>query len=183
MRFVGIDPSTKTGFVALDERLNVLVAKELKGIGNKDPKRMVTLIENVSSFMEISDYVCIEGMPFSTQKAITTGGIHHGIRNELFKSGIGYREVAPNAVKKYVSVTGWKGEAGNKKRLTGKEKKLAVMDAAKQHFGFINKSDNIVDAYIIARIGLNLYMLEQGLESMDKEIYQLEVLHSILNKE
>lgn len=47
MRFVGIDPSTKTGFVALDEDGQVLVAKELTGVGKEDPKRMATLIDEV----------------------------------------------------------------------------------------------------------------------------------------
>ena len=33
MRYVGIDPSTKTGLVAIDENENVLKQKELKGLG------------------------------------------------------------------------------------------------------------------------------------------------------
>lgn len=36
MRFVGIDPSTKTGFVALDEHGNVLRARRLQGKKKKD---------------------------------------------------------------------------------------------------------------------------------------------------
>ncbi len=47
MRFLGIDPSTKTGLVALDEDGQVLRAKELTGMGDKDPFRMITLIDEV----------------------------------------------------------------------------------------------------------------------------------------
>ncbi len=36
-RFVGIDPATKTGFVALDIDGNVLMETELKGKGPKVP--------------------------------------------------------------------------------------------------------------------------------------------------
>ncbi len=156
MRFVGVDPSTKTGFVALDENGQVLRAKELTGVGAKDPKRMITLIQEVVSHIQPNDFICIEGFPFATQRAIFAGGLHHGIRNELYKRNVPYYEVAPNAVKKFVGVTGWIGEPGNKKRLTGKQKKIAVMDAVIEHFGFYHENDNIVDAYILAQIAKSL---------------------------
>ncbi|RCW70631.1 hypothetical protein [Saliterribacillus persicus] len=47
MRFIGVDPASKTEFVALDESVQVLKAKELTGIGDKDPKRMITLIFDI----------------------------------------------------------------------------------------------------------------------------------------
>ncbi|GIO22446.1 hypothetical protein [Oceanobacillus sp. J11TS1] len=154
-RFVGIDPASKTGFVALDDKGNVLKVKELTGIGNKDPKRMTTLIYDIMQHVQPGDLICIEGFPFNTQKAMFAGGIHHGIRNELFKRNLKYIEAAPNAVKKFVGVTGWEGEPGNKKRLTGAAKKRAVMDAVQEHYGFTHSSDNVVDAYIMARIALS----------------------------
>jgi crossover junction endodeoxyribonuclease RuvC len=156
VRFIGIDPASKTGFVGLDEQGQVLKAKELTGIGDKDPKRMTTLIYDIMQHIQPNDIICIEGFPFQTQKAMFAGGLHHGIRNELFKRGFKYYEVAPNAVKKFVGVTGWEGEPGNKKRLKGAAKKRAVMDAVKHHFGFEHPSDNVVDAYIMARIALHL---------------------------
>src|SRR5207253_2167966 len=111
MRFVGIDPSTKTGFVALDYGGIVLKEKELKGVSSQDPKRMVTLIDEIIAHVQPGDFICIEGFPFDTQRAMFAGGLHWGIRNELFKRGISYYEAAPNAVKKFVNVTGWVGEA------------------------------------------------------------------------
>lgn len=37
MRFVGIDPATTTGFVALDEEGNVLVETDVRGEGKVVP--------------------------------------------------------------------------------------------------------------------------------------------------
>lgn len=180
MRFVGIDPSTKTGFVVLDEHGQVLRAKEITGIGDVDPKRMTTLIHEISGHIlpGKNDFVVIEGFPYNTQRAMFAGGLHHGIRNELYKRKIPYYDVAPNAVKKFVGVTGWVGEKGNKTRLTGPQKKKAVMNAVYEHFGFQHKSDNVVDAYILAEIARCLFF---GAEKMTSIQYQLEVIETILN--
>lgn len=181
MRFVGIDPSTKTGFVALGPGGEVLRAKELTGISDADPKRMVTLIHEVISHVKPRDIICIEGFPFDTQRAMFAGGLHHGIRNELFKRKMPYYEVAPNAVKKFVNVTGWVGEPGNKRRLKGPEKKKVVMAAVKEHFNFEHKSDNVVDAYILARIAQEVCMDGTVLRYLPK--YQAEVIKKVLDPE
>jgi crossover junction endodeoxyribonuclease RuvC len=182
MRFVGIDPSTKTGFVALDESGNVVRAKELTGIGDVDPKRMITLIDEVIAHVRPGDVICIEGFPYDTQRAMFAGGLHHGIRNELFKRKLKYYEVAPNAVKKFVNVSGWTGEKGSKKRLTGPQKKVAVMKAVNEHYGFLHKSDNVVDAYILAKIALDLTFTLNG-EFGLLTSYQNEVIQTIINPE
>ena len=185
MRFVGIDPSSKSGFVALDNGSVVLKQKELTGVGSKDPKRMVTLINDIIAHVQPGDFICIEGFPFDTQKAMFAGGLHHGIRNELFKRGLTYYEVAPNAVKKFVNVSGWVGEVGSKRRLKGPEKKKAVMKAVEEHFGFTHPSDNVVDAYILAEIAKDLWTIENCVEcSINSGFlasYQAEVLEQILN--
>jgi crossover junction endodeoxyribonuclease RuvC len=178
VRFVGIDPSTKTGFVALDDSGMVVRAKELTGVGDVDPKRMITLIDEVIAHVRPGDIICIEGFPFDTQRAMFAGGLHHGIRNELFKRKLTYYEVAPNAVKKFVNVSGWIGEKGSKERLKGPAKKKAVMKAVDEHFGFTHKSDNVVDAYILARIAQEIWMSNSGLQLMLP--YQAEVIQSIL---
>jgi crossover junction endodeoxyribonuclease RuvC len=178
MRFVGIDPSTKTGFVALDNKGRVLKAKEITGVGDKDPKRMVTLIFDLMAHIQEGDIVCIEGFPFSTQRAMFAGGLHHGIRNELYKRGLKYYEVAPNAVKKFVGVTGWVGEPGQKRRLKDKEKKKAVLKAVEQMYGFTHSSDNIIDAYILAKIAWEVWMGQKGLRRLP--VNQQEVINSIL---
>jgi crossover junction endodeoxyribonuclease RuvC len=179
MRFVGIDPSTKTGFVAIDHEGQVLRAKELTGVGSEDPRRMITLIDEIITHVKPGDFICIEGFPFDTQRAMFAGGLHHGIRNELFKRKLSYYEVAPNAVKKFVNVSGWTGEKGSKVRLTGPQKKQAVMNAVFEHYGFEHKSDNVVDAYILARIARELFFEKKGNHSFGPS-YQHEVIQSIL---
>jgi crossover junction endodeoxyribonuclease RuvC len=180
-RFVGIDPSTKTGFVALDEKGQVVRAKELSGVSGQDPKRMVTLIHEVISHVQKDDIICIEGFPFDTQRAMFAGGLHHGIRNELFKRKMDYFEVAPNAVKKFVNVTGWTGEVGQKVRLKDKEKKAAVMDAVMDHYRFTHSSDNIVDAFILAQIAYEIHVEKQDVRFHELPSYQSEVIQQILN--
>lgn len=184
MRFIGIDPSTKTGFVALDKDNNVLKQKELKGIGAIDPKRIVTLTDEIMAHIQPGDILCIEGVPFDTQRAAQAGWIHGSIRNSLFRKGYSYYEVAPNAVKKFVAVTGWVGEKGKKRRVTKqKEKKQLVADAVMSHFNYTHASDNIVDAYIMARIAKALWSAETG-EGMEiLTSYQAEVIHTILHPE
>lgn len=179
MRFIGLDPSTKTGFVALDESGQVLRAKELTGTGKKDPMRMITLIDEVMDHMQKGDMIAIEGFGFATQQGIQLGGIGWGLRMHLTRRGFKYHEVAPNAVKKFVSVTGWTGEVGSKKRLTGAQKKKAVMAAAKDHYGFSNKSDNIVDAYILAQIARTMYQFNRP-DFIGCPVYQAEVVESVL---
>lgn len=178
MRFVGIDPSTKTGFVALAGDGTVLKAKELMGIGDKDPKRMVTLIDDIVEHVQKDDLIVIEGFPFATQRAMFAGGLHHGIRNELFKRGFKYYDVAPNAVKKFVNVTGWIGEKGNKMRLTGTQKKKAVMAAVVEHYNFSHPSDNVVDAYIMAQIAREIWKEKNTVRLLPKP--QQEVINSIM---
>lgn len=182
MRFIGIDPSTKTGFVALDANGQVLKAKELTGVGDKDPKRMITLIDEAMDYMQKGDNIAIEGFGFATQQGIQLGGIGWGIRMALIRRGFKYHEVAPNALKKFIGVTGWEGEAGSKKRLTGSQKKKAVMAAVQDHYGFSHKSDNIVDAYILAQIARLIYQYDKP-DFIGCPTYQAEVVATILGIE
>ncbi|UED70759.1 hypothetical protein [Brevibacillus sp. HD3.3A] len=174
MRFVGIDPSTKTGFVALDEQGNVLRQKELTGVGDIDPYRMRTLIHEVKDHVQKGDLVCIEGFGFASQQAVQLGGIGWGMRMMLEARGISYYEPAPNQVKKFV------GASGGKRGRTEKEKKAAMIAAVTEHFGFEHASHNVVDAYILAQIARCLYLKEKGID-MIRHKYQAEVLHAILN--
>lgn len=174
MRILGIDPSTKTGFVALDKEGQTLRAKEITGIGKQDPYRMITLIDEIMNHVQKNDFIIIEGFGFASQQAIQSGGIGWGMRMALARRGHKYIEVAPNALKKFVNVTGWKGQAGSKVRLKGKEKKQEVMNAVSNHFGFTHTSDNVVDAYVLAQIGRAL------VNKRVNHVYQKEVLQTII---
>lgn len=174
MRFVGIDPSTKTGFVALDEQSYVLRQKELTGVGDVDPYRMRTLIHEVKDHVRPDDFVCIEGFGFASQQAVQNGGIGWGMRMMLDARKIVYYEPAPNQVKKFV------GAAGGKRGSTDKEKKAAMATAVKEHFGYEHTSHNVVDAYVLAQIARHLYLC-QSTNNPGIPKYQAEVLHSILH--
>lgn len=179
MRFVGIDPSTKTGLVALDEDGNVLKQKELKGIGNEDPKRIVTLTDELMDYMQPDDVRVIESPGLATQRAVQAGWIHGSMRNALYRRSFHYYDVAPSAVKKFVGVTGWTGEKGSMKRLKGKEKKDAVAEAVLKHYGYSHPSDNVVDAYIMAQIARGIWYTQSNYWRMRD--YQEEVIQTILN--
>ena len=75
MRFIGIDPSTKTGFVALDENGQVLRAKELTGIGDKDPYRMITLIDEVMAHMQRATSLQLRDLDLQHSKAYNLVGL------------------------------------------------------------------------------------------------------------
>lgn len=166
MRFVGIDPSTKTAFVALDENGRVLRAKELTGVGKDDPKRMVTLIDEVIRHLQPDDVVCIEGFGFASQQAIQLGGIGWGIRMALYRRGWHYTDVAPAAVKKFAS-----GKGNTKKD------ELAVHIF--KRWGFEHGSDNVRDAFVLAQIALALSRHDGDGDELP--VYQLEVLDAIMN--
>jgi len=179
MRFIGIDPSTKTGFVAIGEHGQVLKEKEITGIGSVDPKRMRTMIIDVMDHIRKNDVIAIEGFGFASQQAVQNGGIGWGIRMALDARKINYIEVAPNALKKYVGVTGWTGEVGNKKKLSGPEKKKAVKKAVIEHFNYSHKSDNVIDAYVLAQIALSHFVVQET-NSIKLIHYQAEVIDTIL---
>lgn len=164
MRFVGIDPSTKTGFVALDEDGSVIRAKELTGIGNKDPMRMVSLIDDIMAHIRRDDVVCIEGFAFGAkgQGVAFQYGLGHGIRNALFIRGILPAIVTPAQLKKFA--TG-----------KGNTKKDAMAVPIYKHWGFDHSSDNVRDAFVLAQIARSL------ITGQVKTAYQADVYKAILN--
>jgi crossover junction endodeoxyribonuclease RuvC len=165
MRFVGIDPSTKTGFVAVDTYGTVLKAKELTGAGSEDPYRMITLIDEVMSFIQRGDTICIEGFGFASQQAIQLGGIGWGLRMALTRRGFKYIEASPSQLKKYAS-----GKGNTPKN------QLAVH--VYKSFGFEHRSDNVIDAYVLAEIAR---CFSVGPERITKLKYQHEVIDAIKN--
>lgn len=184
MRFVGIDPGTFTGLVALDLNGEVIRAEALKGEGKgaMDAWQLVSLENELYKRLRKEDEIAIESAAAGTQKGITTGMIHGGLQTMIVRKELAFNLVNPAWTKKFVGVTGWKGEKGSKKRLTDKEKKEAVKAAVIEHFDWTHKNHNVVDAYIIARISLNLYRVREYMEPIDTKPYQLEVIKSILNQ-
>lgn len=187
MRFVGIDPATTTGFVALDEQGNVLEACSIKGEGPVQKggittEQLASLENQLYKLLQPEDEIVIEGPPFSTQRAFTTGMIHGGLRTMIFRKKLVFSVAAPDSVKKFVRVSGWIGEKGSKRRLKDAEKKTAVKDAVLEHFCWTHKSHDVVDAYIMARIAWNLYRCREFMLMVDTQPYQIEVVKDILGE-
>jgi crossover junction endodeoxyribonuclease RuvC len=159
VRFVGIDPSTQTGFVALSSDGKLLEAKEIQKDG-EDPARMSSLIQEVAEEVQDSDIVAIEGFGFASQRGFLLGGIGWGIRIELYRRGISYLEVAPSTLKKF---TGAKGNAS--------KEKIAV--EVYKRWGFEHDSNNVTDAYVLAQIA----RAAKGLGTVTK--FQKEILAKV----
>jgi crossover junction endodeoxyribonuclease RuvC len=159
VRYIGIDPSTKTGFVALSPSGTLLDAREMVGQG-KDPKRMYSIIQAVSEAIQPGDIIAIEGFGFASQSGFLLGGIGWGIRMELYRRGFDYQEVAPAALKKF---TGAGGNAG----------KEAVAVNVYKRWEFECPSNNVTDAYVLAQIARALH------EDIELTKYQQEVIDAV----
>lgn len=143
IRYIGLDPSTRTGFVALDATGNVLIAKEIMGDGKEDPKRMASQIDAIISNIKHDDIVCIEGFGFASQQAIQLGGIGWGIRMALYRCNIPFIEASPSQLKKFATGKGNTPKDG-----------MAV--PIFKRWGFEHKSNNVTDAFVLAQIALTL---------------------------
>lgn len=159
-RYVGIDTSTKTGFVVLDEDGDVWEAEEIE-VPGKDPQRMVNLVAQVAGRTLPDDVICIEDFAYAqANKMAMLGGIGWGVRMELFKKKIPYIEVATGQLKNY---TGSKGNCA----------KDALILPIFQLWGFQHKSDNVRDAYVLAQIARALH------EKVHLKAFQRDVLKKV----
>ncbi|WP_336774242.1 hypothetical protein [Paenibacillus sp. MMO-58] len=183
MRFVGIDPASTTGFVALDITGAWVKAKELTGVGSETPRKIRTLHDEILLHLHADDQVAIEG--FALEAADTnkvSSGCNWAARLAADRKVGGFNVAETTQLKKFVNVSEWTGVKGSKKRLKGKQVKELVKAAVTEHWGFNPKTDNIADAYVLAQISLGLYRLKSGLPLDEYKPYQLEVLHKIAEK-
>lgn len=112
MRYVGIDPATTTGFVALDEEGNVLVEEDLRGTGKMVPggiseEQLANLGHSLFNHQKPEDVAVMENAAPGTQRGIIMGMIHGVLRYMIHRRKIKPVFLMPNTVKKYVGVTGW----------------------------------------------------------------------------
>jgi len=166
VRYVGVDPSTKTGIVILDRNGERIDSMEIRS-KELGAARMVDIIDQVIEQMEFGDKVAIEGFSYgSTGRSVDLQyGIGWGIRTSLYKDNIDYLEVAPAAVKKFAS-----GKGNTKKD------ELAVH--IYKRWGFEDKSDNIRDAFVLAQIARVAHL--KDLSGINLAAYQRDVLKAIL---
>jgi crossover junction endodeoxyribonuclease RuvC len=161
-RYIGIDPSTKTGVVVLDEDGDVWEAVEIEKSG-KDPQRITSLIDAVVGYLLPGDIVCIEDFAYAQANSMALlGGIGWGIRMAMYRKAIPYILVGTGQLKNYA---GCKGNCG----------KEDLIIPIHKIWGFEDKSDNVRDAFILAQIARGLH------ENIKLLAYQQKVIESIRN--
>lgn len=158
MRFVGIDPSTKTGFVILDSNGEVLVEEEIKATATKDPARMIGITRQIKEYLEPNDKIIIEGFAYGARgNAVDFQyGLGWLIRAMLFVEKYGYTEATPSQVKKFAS---------NK----GNAKKEDLVLPLYKKWGYEHHSDNVRDAYILAKMAYSMYN-QTGLQGYEQDV-------------
>lgn len=163
MRYVGIDPSTKTGMVAMDSTGNGVWGKEITTKVKEDPKRFMDITEQIIGNLKEGDIICIEGFSYGSRGAgvSTQYGIGWLIRVELIKNGYTYHEVSPTGLKKFAS-----GK--------GNVKKDELVLPIFKRWGFEHKSDNVRDAYVLAQIARSIS------EQVELTAYQKDVLKKVI---
>ncbi|MFJ8266794.1 hypothetical protein [Peribacillus asahii] len=161
-RYVGIDPSTKCGLVILKHG-EVHVAEEIKTKVATDPQRFMDLAVQLRKNILETDVICIEGFSYGSkgQGVSTQYGIGWMIRAELIRNGYSYTDVPPTSLKKFAS-----GKGNTKKE----ELVLPIY----KRWGFESNSDNIRDAYVLARMAQALH------EDIELTAFQKEALKKVV---
>lgn len=165
MRVVGLDISTKTGMVILDENLNVLLAKELnikvyKSNLDRANKMSFLVMENLNlPQYKRPGLVVLEGYGYSnTNTLVTLAEIGTAIRLSLLRNNIRMVDVPPTSLKKFI--TG-----------KGTSQKDSIMLEIYKRWGFESETNNIADAFGLAMVGValtgvDLKMPKASLESL-----------------
>ncbi|WP_078430466.1 hypothetical protein [Alkalihalobacterium alkalinitrilicum] len=161
MRYIGIDPSTKTGLVIL-ENSKVVVGKEITSKQKKDPDRFIEIAKKVIAELKEEDEICLEGFSYGSKGSAVSiqYGVGWIIRAMLTEKGFTYNEVAPTALKKYV--TG-----------KGNVKKDELVLPIYKRWDFEHKSDNVRDAFVLAQMCRALH------EPIELTTFQKDALNKV----
>ncbi|MEQ6355126.1 hypothetical protein ABNX05_10905 [Lysinibacillus sp. M3] len=174
IRYVGIDPSSMTGFFIQDERGNIIVETDLFYTYKKDPERMIYIAEEIIKKLNIeTDIICIENFSYNSvgQGIDYQFGVGWIIREHLHKAGFTYYDVSPKGLKKFAT--------GN-----GNSSKKTMVVPIEKRWGFKHPSDNVTDAFILSEIAK---AIDQGSEYEGLKLHEKQVVsvvkNSILNIE
>jgi len=149
-RILGIDPSTKMGFVVLDLEGNTIttVTAFQFDTRKKDMERLGAIGKEVLRMLEKyhPDEVWLEGYSFGSKfNHEIMYSIGTVIRYFLWQSGYEWNILPPPRLKKFATGKG-----------TGK--KDLVMKQIYKYWGFDTDNDNIADAYALALYGIYGYL-------------------------
>lgn len=169
MRYVGIDPSTKTGIAILYNKNSADYSPHLEGLVDeittnkkKDIERFEDIAYQVLMMLSPDDVICIEGFSYGSrgQGVSTQYGLGWIIRYMLHNEGFEVIEVPPTSVKKFA--TG-----------KGNVKKDAMVIPIYKRWDFEHDSDNVRDAYVLARIAEAMH------EDIELTAFQKDVMKKV----
>ena len=147
MKVMGLDPSTKTGFVWLEstdgESINVVASGEIQFAGEKGIRRIQSIGQRIADDLVgfQPDLVVVEGYGFANRHSLVIMvEIGTVIRLALHEAEIKWATAAPTQLKKFVS-----GK--------GNMKKDGIMLEVYKQWGF-EGTDNECDAFGLAALGL-----------------------------
>ncbi|WMT42814.1 hypothetical protein RE628_11305 [Paenibacillus sp. D2_2] len=164
-RFVGIDPSTKTGLVILNEYgiVETQIEVLLKNGTHSTATELQEYGREIAFYVNDHDVVCIEGFSFGSkgQGVSTQYGVGFAIRFALQDMGIRFLDPTPSQVKKFATGKG------------NTSKDNMVIPIFKT-WKFEHESDNVRDAFVLAQIARSV---RTGVFTTK---YQQEVIQAIL---
>jgi crossover junction endodeoxyribonuclease RuvC len=162
MRYVGIDPSSKTGLVIIDKQGNIINTQDVTTKEKKDPHRFSDIADKIIDELEPNDVITIEGFSYGSKgKGVSFQyGLGWIIRYLLMERGYNYIEVPPTSVKKFA--TG-----------KGNTKKDEMVLPIYKKWGFEHTSDNVRDAFVLAQMAKGIY------DSSNLTEYQKEALKKV----
>jgi crossover junction endodeoxyribonuclease RuvC len=141
MKIMGCDPSTYTGLCLLDG--DVATPKLLNFPKEKGFRRLQLIAQSFhNTVTEWSpDIVVIEGYAYgNTHSLVTLVEVGTLLRKTLYDLKISWYDAPPTLLKKFT--TG-----------KGNSNKKAIAEVVLSRWGFSSKSDDVVDAYALARLG------------------------------
>jgi crossover junction endodeoxyribonuclease RuvC len=162
MRYVGIDPSSKTGLVIIDKQGNIINTQDVTTKVKEDPQRFSDIAEKIIDELQPNDLIAIEGFSYGSKgKGVSFQyGLGWIIRHLLLERGYEYTEVPPTSVKKFA--TG-----------KGNTKKDEMVLPIYKKWGFEHTSDNVRDAFVLAQMAKGIY------DSSNLTEYQKEALKKV----
>lgn len=144
LRVMGVDLSTKTGIAVVDQRKKLISAAEYEFEGVAGYERCQAIAEQVRSLVQVHapDLICIES-PITSSKFnnFVQTEIAVAVRYDLWANGIGFVNVSPSSLKKFISGS-------------GNCNKNVIMMAVYKQWGVECPTDNIADAVGLSMWGL-----------------------------
>lgn len=163
-QFVGIDPSGNTGLVVNDEKETIIAREiELPLPLSASHKEIYDYCELIVSHVPMHSVVCIETVSnLSKGQAVHFQHVLAGfLRYIMERQKIDYYNVAPTQLKKFVTSN-------------HQAKKSEMMKAVYKKWGYDAETDNIADAYGLAKLAEAIHN-----ESLELTKYELDVVQKI----